>query len=341
MPVRLGAFGSPDPDFLQFLKQYGVEDVMGGYWMVSSVAERLTHAASLSGDAYWTVEEVLAVRRTCEAAGLNLFGLENPVPAACWDRIKLGLPGRDGQIASLAMTARNMGQAGVHVLGYNWMINPPEMERYSWRTRFDVRTRGAAKAEAFDVEQARDLALFFGREYSEEELWDNYTYFIRAIIPACEQAGVRLAVHPDDPPIPRLGGVPRLFGTVAGHDRAMAIANSQASGLNFCLGNWTAMGIDTVAAIRHFGRRGQIVYGHVQGVRGSVPSFQECFLDEADCDFLDVIRALNEAGFAGPLCPGHYPSTIGDSDQQHHGNAYAFGYVRALIRAAGRTSSHL
>lgn len=338
MTVHLGAFGSSDPNFLKFLKQYGVEDVVGGYWMAPSVTARLTHAASLTGDAYWTVEDALGVRQTCEAAGLNLIGFENPAPSACWDRIKLGQPGRDGQIESLVKTVLNMGKAGVHVLGYNWMINPPDIARYSWRTSFDVPDRGGATAEAFDMERAKDLAPFYGREYSEEEFWTYYTYFIKAIIPACEEAGVRLAVHPDDPPVPRLGGIPRLFSSVASHDRALAIANSPASGLNFCLGNWTATGIDTIAAIDHFGRRGQIIYGHAQGVRGAVPSFRECFLDESDCDFLGVIEALNTVGFDGPLCPAHYPSTIGDSKQQHHGNAFAFGYVRAMIQAALRTA---
>src|SRR5437879_2213284 len=134
MPVRVGAFGNANEDFLAFLTQYGVEDVVGGYWMRPALAERLTHEASLAGNAAWTVEDVLEVKRTCERAGLNLIGFENPSPAICWDRIKLGQSGRDGQIESLAKTIRSMGKAGVRACGYNWMINPPEMNRYSWRT---------------------------------------------------------------------------------------------------------------------------------------------------------------------------------------------------------------
>jgi mannonate dehydratase len=338
MPVRIGAFCQDSDAFLAFLKQYGVEDVVGGYWMRPALAERLTHEASLAGNAAWAVEDVLAVRETCAKAGLNLFGLENPLPAICWDRIKLGQPGRDGQIASLVKTIRSMGQAGVRALGYNWMINPPAMNRYSWRTDFDLPARGGAKVEAFDMSKAADLGNLFGRAYADDEFWNSYTYFIRAIVPVCEEAGVRLALHPDDPPVPRLDGLPRLFGSVAGYERAMQIANSPASGINFCLGNWTAMGVDLIAAIRHFGGRGQIVYGHAQGVKGAVPRFEECFLDEADCDFLAVIDTLNEVGFDGPLCPGHFPATANDTAEQHQAHAYAFGYLRGLIQVVDRSA---
>ena len=111
--------------------------------------------------------------------------------------------------------------------------------------------------------------------------------------------------------------------------------NSPASGLNFCLGNWTAMGTDILAAIRHFGERRQIVYGHAQGVQGTVPKFQECFLDEADCDFLAVLQAFKEVGFDSVLLPGHCPHTLYENEIGGQGFVYAVGYLKGLLNAIG------
>ena len=115
----------------------------------------------------------------------------------------------------------------------------------------------------------------------------------------------------------------------------MDIAGSSASGLNFCLGNWTAMGVDIQAAIRQFGGRDQIVYGHVQGVQGTGPSFRECFLEEADCNFLETLKTFNEVGFSGVLFPGHAPYTTYDGARVHHGLLYATGYLKGLLQSLG------
>jgi mannonate dehydratase len=276
------------------------------------------------------------LRKRCEDAGLHVAAFENPFPKQYLAPAMLGLPERDAVIEDLAISIRNMGRAGIPVVGYHWLANPPEMASASWRTSHTTPGRGGARVSSFDGELAAKAPLSRGRVYTEDEMWVNYTYFIRAILPACEEAGVRLALHPDDPPIESLGGIPRLFRNAAGFERAMAIADSPASGLNLCLGNWTAMGADIPAAIRQFGARGQIFYGHAQGVQGLGPSFRECFLDEAVCDFFEAIRALNSVGFDGVLLPGHFPVTVGEMEQSHLGYTYAFGYLRGLIQAAER-----
>lgn len=339
MAVRIGAFvpRSDQDSFFRFLKQYGVDDVLGGWWVDPTVESRLTAEASLKEEAYWQFLELLLFRTRCEDAGLRLASFENPVPPWCYDRIMLGQPGRDEQIANLAITIRNMGRAGIPVAGYHWMANPPGVATASWRTSLTTAGRGGAQVTSFDLALAKTAPLSRGREYSEEEMWANYEYFIRKIIPVCEDAGVRLALHPDDPPLAQLGGIPRLFHSPEGYQRAMDVAdNSPASGINLCLGNWTAMGTDIPAAIRHFGSRGQIVYGHAQGVQGAGPAFKECFLEEADCDFQTVIETLDDVGFDGPLCPAHLSVTVGDSPLQHQSHAYAFGYLRGLIKAVAR-----
>ncbi len=328
--ARLDAGG----DYLRFLKQFGVDDVVLSSASHPDSEQRFSTENADKSGAHWDFQDLVLVRVRCENAGLKVAAIENPVPAWCYDRIIFGLPGRDQQIENILVTIRNMGRADIPVFGYNWMGNPPGATRYSWRTSLATPGRAGSEVSSFDMEIAKNEPLFRDRVYTEKEMWDNYEYFIKAIIAEAESAGVRLALHPDDPPVEQLGGVPRLFNGLEGFERAMDIAgNSTASGLNFCLGNWSAMGADIPAAIRHFGERGQIVYGHVQGVQGTVPRFQESFLDEADCDFLAVLRSLDEVGFDGALLPGHNPHTLYENETGGLGFVYAVGYLKGLLNA--------
>lgn len=333
--MRIGTYITlPDHEnFLGFLKQYGIHDVALSSTSHPEHQTRFSPQAANEPGAFWDFPVLLRARTQCEDAGLNLFSIENPLPNWCYQQIVLGQAGRDQQIENVAETIRNMGRAGIPAYGYHWMVNEPGVTRNSWRTSLTTPARGGAEVSSFELEQANRGPLFRDREYSREEMWSNYEYFIKAIIPVAEEAGVRLALHPDDPPVEKLGGIPRLFYNPSGFQRAMDIADSPSSGLNFCLGNWTAMNVDTIADIRRFGSRGQIVYGHVQGVQGTAPDFRECFLEEADCDFLEILRTFKEVGFTGSLIPGHVPHTIYDGEGVHHGFLYAAGYLKGLFQA--------
>ena len=323
-------------DYLHFLKQYGVDDVVLSSTSHPDAAQRFSIENADKPGAHWDFLDLVLVRKRCEDAGLRVIGIENPLPSCCYNRAMLGLPGRDQQIENVITTIRNMGKAGIPVYGYHWMVNQPGVTRNSWRTSLTTPGRGGSHVSSFDMEIAKHSPLFRDREYTDDEMWGNYDYFIRAILPEAEAAGVRLALHPDDPPLEKLGGIPRLFHDFEGFHRGMDIANnSPASGLNFCLGNWTAMGTDILAAIRHFGERGQIVYGHAQGVQGTVPKFQESFLDEADCDFLAVLQAFKEVGFDSVLLPGHCPHTLYENEIGGQGFVYAVGYLKGLLNAIG------
>lgn len=337
MPVKLGAFVTLDKELPTFLAQYGVEEVILG------PAHLPTGPANL-GDgtlARLSYLGLVQLRKRCEAAGLRLcalVGAGQKTPAFNMDKIWLSQPGRDEQIENIAANIRIMGDAGIPYLTYHWIVNPPGMYRASWRTTHKWRGRGGAMVTRFDGETYDTLPMSRGRQYTEDEMWAGYEYFIKAIIPVCEEAGVKLALHPNDPPVESLGGIPWLFHDDEGFQRAMDIADSPYSGITFCLGNWTAMGIDILESIRRFGPQGKILFGHAQGVRGAVPTFDECFLDEADCDFLAIIRALNEVGFDGCLAPAHLPETDCDTADQRDANAYAFGYLRGLIQVAERSN---
>ncbi len=318
MRLGLGQFKQATDERLRFIKQLGVEDVV-------------FNTPLLPGDTHWAFMDLLHLRTQCEDAGLRLFAIEN-VPIPFYDKVMLGLPGRDEQIGHMAATIRNMGRAGIPILGYHWMPNNV------WRTSRTTPGRGGAKVTSFDMDLARNAPLSHDREYTEDELWANYTYYMKAILPVAEEAGVKLALHPDDPPVASLGGIPRLFRNFEGFKRAMEIGNSPMSGLDFCHGCWSEMGRDTIEPIRYFGERGQIVYVHLRDVQGTANNFRECFINEGQCNTFEVMKTLKEVGFNGIMIPDHVPHLVEDTSWGHRGRAYAIGYMTALLEQVNALS---
>lgn len=326
MPLRVGLDRVNDIDEadLAFVRQLGVADVQ-------------VNRPKLPGAHRWEFADLLALRRRIEAAGLRLAAIEN-VPISFYDQIMLGQPGRDQQIEHMATTLRNLGRAGIPALGYHWMANAATM--YDMAQPHEIELRGGAASFRFDLqeylEETREAPLSHGRVYSEEEMWAHYDYYLERILPVAEEAGVRLALHPDDPPVmASLRGVARLFRHFEGFRRAMDTFASPCHGLNFCVGCWSEMGpAGVLAAIRHFGTRGQIVYAHLRDVQGQMPCYTECFIDEGNLDLLEVIRAFQESGFDGVLFPDHVPRMAGDTPWGHRGRAYAVGYLKAMVVVA-------
>lgn len=331
LPMRtaMATFWPPTEDRLRFMRQLGIDDTI--LWATTFPTP---DAASF--------KELLSVRTRCEAHGLRLFAVES-VSAHFYDKIVLGKEGRDEQIEAYKRIIQAVGRAGIPVLGYNWMIDGV------WRSTYANRIRGGARATAFDHALVREAPLIADRAYGEEEFWDNYAYFIRRVLPAAEAEGVKLAIHPNDPPVERLGGLPCLMRSRETIERALAVHPSDAHGLTFCLGNWGAMGEDLVAAIRHFGPQGKLLYVHFQATRGTVPAFTESFVDDADYDPIELVRALDEVGFDGVMIPGHVPQIEMDVEWRtelsasrtpyHHpmggfaARAYTIGYLKATIAA--------
>ncbi|MBS7700491.1 MULTISPECIES: mannonate dehydratase [unclassified Chelatococcus] len=331
LPMRtaMATFWPPTEDRLRFMKQLGIDDTI--LW-----------ATTFPTPEAISFKELLSVRTRCEAHGLKVFAVES-VSAHFYDKIVLGKDGRDEQIESYKRIIQAVGRAGIPVLGYNWMINGV------WRSSYSNPIRGGAKATAFDYEMMRNAPLIADREYEEEEFWDNYEYFIRRVLPAAEAEGVKLAIHPNDPPVERLGGLPCLMRSRANIDRALSIQPSDAHGLTFCLGNWGAMGADLVDAIRHYGPLGKLLYVHFQATRGTIPAFTESFVDDADYDPIELIEALDEVGFNGVMIPGHVPQIEMDIEWRtelsvkktpyHHpmggfaARAFTIGYLKATISA--------
>jgi mannonate dehydratase len=326
MRVAIGQFSELSHERLTFAAQLGASGV-------------LLNTPLLPGERRWEVADLVWLRRRCEQYGLRLEALEN-VPVGFYDRAMLGLDGRDAQIADYQATIRNMGAAGIAVLGYHWMPNGV------WRTP-DMPGRGGALVTAFDMDQidaaplrhgVRQHPLLEQRTLDAAQMWDHYRYFLERVLPVAEAAGVTLALHPDDPPVPELGGIARLFGSFDGFKRAIETFDSPNHGLDFCMGCWSEMGPDPIAAIRYFGTRGKIVYVHFRDVQGSVPRFQECFLGEGNVDVVAAMRALKESGFSGFIIDDHVPHLVDDTDWGHRGRAHATGYIQALVAAVNALS---
>jgi len=307
---------------------------------------------SLPGETHWEEKDIRTLVKKTEKYGLKFEAIEN-VPTHFYNKVMLGLPGRDEQIENYKTTIRNVGRAGVPVLGYHFMPNSV------WTTDRRAKTRGGATARKFDmaavdavadsvVKMKKMMPTTLGRQstmpayakgetiVTEEEMWANYEYFIKAVLPTAEESGVRLALHPDDPPVPMLGGVARLFYKPANFKKAYKIAKgSPAWALDLCLGCCSEMtgGKKNVREmIEFFSPKGAIAYIHFRDVQGTVPNFTECFIGDGNYNPAEVIAQLTRTGFDGFLLDDHVPKMDDDSDWNHRGRAHAIGYMQGLIK---------
>lgn len=303
-----------------------------------------------AADGYWPVAELRALRERCERDGLAVEGLEN-IPVANFYKIQRGEPGRDEQIENYIQTIRNMAAAGITLLGYNFLCT------FVWRTTMAGAGRGGAKISAFDLADSRrgnELASYKltwpdpADPIGADQVWESHQYFLDAVLPEAERAGVRLALHPDDPPVDAaLGGAARVFTSPDALERACLQSRGSPSwGLNLCLGTVSEMGgqqaVDDV--IGRFGPGQKIFYVHFRDVRGTVPAFEECFLGEGNLDPAAVVRRLLSVGFDSFLIDDHVPAIIGDRDTWgdtsadaycSRGRAHAIGYLQGVLNALG------
>jgi mannonate dehydratase len=269
-----------------------------------------------------------ALQQKVESFGLRLGVVEGYIPH---DLVVHGRPGRDTQIDDIINLLQEMGRLHVPICCYNFMPDD------DWsRTSVNAPERGGARVTAFDAAQVVSAPSARGRPISAERLWDNLAYFLERAVPIAAAAGVRLALHPDDPPLTPLGGQDRILCRPEAFDRVFALAPNSANGVCFCQGTFASMGdLDIPALIHHFGRR--VHYVHFRDVMGAVPSFRETFHDNGKTDMAAAMRAYAEIGFDGPIRPDHVPTLEGETNEfpGYHmlGRLFAVGYMRGLIQA--------
>jgi mannonate dehydratase len=310
---RLGAKGITDDD-LAFLQQIGLK------WARLEFGEGDISFDALRG----------AVERFARF-GMRIYSGVHPAYRST--KVQLGQPGRDKDIETYCRFLRDMGKLGIPVASYDF--HPAN----TYTTNV-VQHRGYAARE-FNLNDFRNKVekQRFDREYSADDIWASYIYFMKAVLPVAEEAGVKLALHPDDPPVAKMNGVAKLFTHYEGYHRAEQIAgNSRNWGLTFCVGTWSEggdrMGQNVFEMIRDFGGRGKIFEVHFRNVTGPLPHFIETFPDDGYMDMYQVMKALRQVRFSGAVEPDHVPRLAGDSGLLRAGTAYCIAYMRALLRRA-------
>lgn len=284
--------------------------------------------------------DLLAIQRKIEAYGLRWSVIEGYLPL---ENIKIGKD--DGrELEALKSLVRLMGEAEIPILCYNFMAGT------DWvRTRLDAPERGGARVTQFDLREVERAVLFAhdasqpfqapeGITISADELWRSLERLLAELLPVAEKAGVTLAMHPDDPPLPEFLGKARIMNSVENFERLQELAPSPHNAICFCQGSFAAMGVDIPAAIRRLGR--SICYVHFRDVRGTRECFTETFHDNGPTDMVAAMHAYREVGFDGPLRPDHVPQLVGEDDGEPGytmlGRLFAYGYIRGLMQAAQR-----
>src|SRR5437016_4608219 len=311
---------NPTADDLLNLKQLGVEFV--------SVA---------STPDLRTAEGFLQIKKRYADAGITVWNIGSS-SVHNMPEVTLNLPGRDQKIEEYKNYLRNLGKAGIHYTTYAHMGNG------IWSSG-RAKIRGASTRE-FDMAspnkegtwagQVFREPLSHGRVFTPEEIWENYAYFIKQVAPVAEEQKIRIGIHPDDPPVPVLAGVPRcIFSSFEGYKRALEIANSPNVGICLCCSTWLEGGKQITGKnpeemIRYFGAN-KIWKIHFRNVSAPLPHFVETFMDNGYYDMYKIMKALHDVKFDGIVILDHSPVLVGNTYAQ---TAYGVAYMRALLKRA-------
>lgn len=338
------------PEYFQFAKQCGCTHLivhLATYYdsddrVVTATDVKMNYGESHAHDLIWEFDSLLELRQKAASYGLEIYGIENFSPADWYD-VLLDGPKREEQIKNLQRIIRNVGKAGIKVFGYNFSLAGV------WGHQKKNAARGGAISTCFDaslldldapIPNGQVWNMTYARSdggfmspVSSDELWDRLKRFLEEILPVAEEAGVELALHPDDPPMPELRGTPRLVYRPEFYQKSIDLVSSKANKLELCLGSMQEMQSDKSIYdyLDQYLAQGKVSYIHFRNVKGKVPCYDEVFLDEGDIDMLRVLKQLKKSGFNGVLIPDHTP-LISCGAPWHAGMAFALGYMRATFQ---------
>jgi mannonate dehydratase len=315
--LEIAEFVPPVPSPLwKLAKQAGIDLAVGGLPFDSLQAgERVCDLAPLQ-----------RLMQTYEEGGFKLAVIESRPPL---NKAKRGLPGRDAEIEIVLELLTNMGKLGIPVWCYEWMTD------FNWvRTNMATPSRGGSVVTSFNLKDVPD-SITSNPPISEDALWANLEYFLKRVLPVAEKAGVKLSMHPDDPPLSPIKGVSRIMRSIENYQRLLDMVPSAMNTITLCQGNFTLMTDDLPGAIRKFGKA--ISFVHFRDVRGVPEKFEETWHDAGKTDMLACMKAYRDIGFDGVLRPDHVPTVEGDSNAHagysSFGRLYAIGYIRGLREA--------
>ncbi len=289
-------------------------------------------APDLSGlPAPYDLAALTAVRDRFTQADIKLLGLEGD--QFDMSRIKWGLPGRDADIERYQQMLRNMAALNLRLLCYNFMPRPRGAHHDWHRTDVEVPLRGGSLTTRFDLAAMPQPAKL---DLTADQLWDNYAYFIHAVMPVAQDVGVTMAAHPDDPPLKELGGIGRIFNTPEAFDRAYDLAPSPSNAVTFCQANFRLMGADLEATVRKLAQQKRLAFVHLRDVQGDAHNFTEVWHDEGPTDMPAMLKLYHDVGFDGPIRDDHVP-TMHSEDNSLPGYAmlghlFAVGYIKGILQ---------
>lgn len=330
MKMCLAYFAGKEPRKIELAKQMGVLGAVGG---INPKMVGMDNANN------WEFDVIKAVKESWDKEGLKLTVIEGP--PSLNTKTKLGLEGRDEEIANFITFLKNISQVGINTVCYNWM------PLISWARSDKAKPdRGGALVMGFDIDKIEGEPITEYGTLTHDLMWKNLEYFLKAVVPEAEKYGVNLSMHPDDPPIDAIRGVPRIMTSVAAFKRQVDIYPSPNNGITWD-GTFGEMGEkgkpeDLPAAIEYFGKKKVISFVHFRNVRGHREHFNETFIDNGQMDMAKLMQKLYDVGFKGPIRPDHVPTMAGDSNSfpgySTIGTLFAIGYIRGLMDSVRGTT---
>ena len=287
----------------------------------------------------WTYEELAALKEQINAHGLEWYGIENLDPAH-WHDVLLDGPRKPQHLENVKMIIRNMGRAGVPVLGYNFSLPGVAGRIQGPFARGGALSVGMQGADQTPIPDGSIWNMVYDPDAppgnvptaTSEQLWQRLADFLEAVVPVAEEAGVTLAAHPDDPPVPVLRGQPRLVYQPHLYQRLIDLKPSRRNALEFCVGTLAEMTDGNIyEVVDQYSRQGKLAYVHLRNVRGKAPHYHETFIDDGDVNALRVLEILKQNDFQGVVVPDHTPQ-MDCAAPWHAGMAFALGYFRAAMK---------
>lgn len=319
--LQIAEFLPPTPTPLwKLAKQAGIDWAVGG----------LPFNEPFNGtDAPWDYLPLVRTKQRYESGGFNLAVIEARPPL---NKAKRGLPGGEEEIDTVCTLIENMGRLGIPVWCYEWMTD------FNWmRTNTNTPSRGGSVVTSFDNTLMKDAPFTENGPISEEKLWETLEHFLKRVVPVAEKWNVKLAMHPDDPPLSPIRGVSRIMRSIDNYQRLLDLVPSPMNGITLCQGNFALMTNDLPTAIRKFGQQKKIFFVHFRDVKGTPEKFEETWHDAGQTNMLECLKAYKEIDFDGVLRPDHVPTVEGDSNENagysSFGRLYAIGYIRGLRQA--------